>query len=222
MALRLVVPLFYCGILKFVLQRLNAVYGLSYSNMLGRLVDYCRAGRVKSHAPVRSVFLHYLNAWNSGEFAEAHYGTLMKIILQKVEAAESLIAELFSVAAAGVCGENDEDVIGWIAYQNLLVRAMAQAVFGVADQIQTDLPASLLRACEPRLVADDLDGNRRLSIRADYLSLPFDEFSSRILFGSIDTLRIFVPDERNSHALESVHASAIMPGLSSGSVSAAK
>jgi len=190
MGLRLVVPVLYCGILKFVIRQLHTVHGLGYAEMLNRLVEYCMEGKVKSHALFRKVFLHYIEAWNSSQCGEAHYGTLMRLLLRDVTAASGLIDELADAIGKGVSGERNTELIYWIEYQKILVKAMSQVALHGAEEIRTDLDASRLFKYSGYHVAQDNGFSRRLRVRADYESVSPDEFLSRILFGGIDTLQM--------------------------------
>lgn len=212
MGLRLVVPLFHCGILKFVMARLHAVHGLGYADMLNRLVEYCMEGRVDSHPLFRRIFLHYIDTWDSSQnivappidiketqFGGAHYRTLMKVVLQDTSAAGSLISELSMSLSASISGERSTEFNYWIQYQNLLVKAMSQVAFRGAEEIQTTLEASLLLEYAGCGVAEDIGSCRRLRVRADYSTIFPDEFLARIELGSIDTLKMFGGVEAMRH-----------------------
>jgi hypothetical protein len=209
MGLRLAVPVLYCGILKFVIRQLHAVHGLGYAQMLNGLVKYCMEGRVKSHVLFRKMFLHYIDAWNTSQCGEAHYGTLMRVILQDTGAASQLISELAGFLHGGVSDERGTEFTYWVEYQKVLVRAMSQVVRRGADEIQTDLKASHLSDYAGYDVAQDAGSCRWLRVRADYRSSSPDEFLSRILFGSVDTLQMFAK-------VEAVPPSTAAIGVSSG------
>jgi radical SAM superfamily enzyme YgiQ (UPF0313 family) len=191
MGLRLIVPVLYCGILKFIIRQLNAVHGLSYAEMLNRLVQYCMEGRVESHLLFRNIFLHYIDAWNTSQCGEAHYGTLMRVILRDTNAASQLISELAEFLVGGVSGERSSEFTHWVEYQKLLLRGMSQVALSGAWEAKTDLEGSLLSEYAGYYVAQDTGSCRRLMVRADYRSCSLDDFLSRVLFGGIDTLQIF-------------------------------
>ena len=208
MALRLVVPLLYCGLLKFIMRQLNTRYSLGYGEMLDRLVEYCMAGKIKSNATFRQIFLSHIEAWKSpisnlpppsdnplikeSQFADdAHYRALMKVVLQSPDTARSLITELAVCAADGATDQTADDLVAWIEYQELLIRAMSRAIFGRAEEIQTGMTSAQLDEYAGGHVAEDIGPNRRLRLHPNCRYLSPDGFIFRISYGSIDSLQLF-------------------------------
>jgi len=213
MGLRLAVPLFYCGILKFVMKQLHETYGLGYAKMLDRLVRYCMEGKVESHPVFRRMFLHHNRAWESDEFlapqadgiprtktqlGDAHYRTLMRIVLRDTQAAGPLISELAALIGRDSGHEGGVEFSRWVEYQKLLIDAMALATSRVGGELQTSLQASCLREYAGHAVARDSGSERWVTVRAEYKSLSLEEFISRILYAGIDTLQMFTKFESAS------------------------
>lgn len=207
MGLRLAVPLFHCGLLKFVMGRVHVAGNIGYGQILNRLVEYCMKGPVRSHSLFARIFQHYMTAWDSPggpealatesaivretQFGDAHYRALIKVVLQDTDAAGTLIAELARVAGGRETCEHCPEFPAWVEYQKLLVTAMGQAAFGGSRDIETVLDASLLAEYAGYEVARDFGPHRRVRVRLGYRSLSADEFVFRILYGGIDTLQMF-------------------------------
>jgi radical SAM superfamily enzyme YgiQ (UPF0313 family) len=204
MGLRIAVPVFYCGILKFVMHRLHCVHGLDYGYMLDLMVSYCMQGLLKSYPEFTKLFLHCMASWDSGnyvpsipesinenQFCHGHYLALMKCTLSDIASAERLIDELCEVLAGDLLEKHSAVFEEWVKYQKLLLTAMSQASRYNNQPIHTKFTASQLAEYgEVDLVEDD-GSFRHITIRRDYMTFTPDDFIIRVFFGDIDTLRLF-------------------------------
>lgn len=207
MCLRLAVPLFYCGILKFVMRRLHAVHGLGYPEMLERLVLYCMQGRVRSHDLFRRIFLSYVGSWDSPEnfdapliegilvrerkFGDTHYRALMKVTIEDENGAGALISEFAEILCEGIDEQHAAEINRWVEYQKLLVQALSQAASGRLGQIRTHLESDMLTEYAGYSIAHDEGHRRQLRVRIDYKSVSLDALAFRVAYGTIDTLEMF-------------------------------
>ena len=205
--LRLAVPLFYCGILKFIMTRLHAVCGLSYGEMFDVLLDYCIDGKIRSFPLFSQVFANYMASWDSAGNYDAplisgilegsiprdtvHYQALMKVLANDPEAATALVDELTQELFQAVEAGPLPDFQDWLEYQQLLVEAISRVVQHGAIDLQTGLDRTRLAEYLGEEVPADAGSTKtRLEIRPEYRNAPFDVFVFRISYGSVDTLRL--------------------------------
>lgn len=204
MGLRIAVPVFYGGILKFVMRQFHSMHGLDYGDMLDLLVRYCMDGRLMSHPQFAKIFLHYMALWDSGDnvlptpagikenqFGHAHYLSLMKCVLADTALAKRLIDELCEAIAGELPEGRGAAFAEWAAYQSLLVAAMSQASRHNNHPIRTEFTASQLAEYGEVDFIEDHGSFRHIAIRSDYISYTPDDFIFRIFFGGIDTLSMF-------------------------------
>jgi hypothetical protein len=204
MGLRIVVPVFYCGILKFVMNRLHSVYGMGYGDMLDRLVCYCMEGRLTSHPEFARIFLNCMASWDSGDcahsttdgidenqFCHGHYLALMKCALGDTLSADRLVDELCKVLAADLPGKRCDEFAGWVEYQKLLITAMSQASRHNNLPIRSNFTALQLAEYGEVDFVEDMGSFRHVAIRSEYMTFTPDDFIVRVFFGDIDTLRMF-------------------------------
>ena len=204
MGLRLAVPVFHVGLLKFVMCQLHSVHGLDYGYMLDLLVGYCTRGHLMSHPQFAEIFLHCMALWDSdnyvpsnpvsieeNQFGQAHYMALMKCVLNDTVSAEGLIDELCEVLAGDLLEKRGTAFAEWVEYQKLLITAMSQASRHNDRPIRTKFTASQLAEYGEVGFVEDDGSFRHVAIRRDYISFTPDDFITRIFFGGIDTLRMF-------------------------------
>lgn len=217
MGLRIAVPVFYCGILKFVIRRLHAVYRLDYGAMLDTLVQYCMEGRVTSLPIFGQIFLHYMASSHSpddappapagikeNQFGHAHYLGLMKCVLRDAQMAGRLIGELSDLLGRGIADARRVEFAGLVEYQKLLVFAMSQVSRRNSDPIQTNLTSAELSELAGMDIAQDHGSFRLLTVRADYRFFTPDDFVFRIFLGGIDTTCMFAPAQPAPERAEAV------------------
>jgi len=210
MGLRIAVPVFHVGILKFVMRQLHSVHGLDYEDMLDRLTRYCMEGRLTSHPQFAEIFLHCMALWDSGDnatsvpesitenqFGQGHYLALMKCVLSDMGSAEGLIDELSEVLAGDLQGKRSVAYAEWVEYQKLLITAMSHASRHNNKPVRTKFTASHLAEYGEVDFVDDDGSFRHIAIRPDYISSTPDDFITRIFFGGIDTLRMFGAEKLN-------------------------
>lgn len=209
--LMVVVPIFYFGLLRFVMRRLRSSCGITYSRMLHRLVRYLMDGEVASHPTVRRLFLNFIDSWReperfdaglvssitgsiSGQFGPPHYQAILKVLTTDVPAARMLVAELSGVLAdLSEAPVDPGELSGWVAYQCAIAEAMAQASMGRPGEVLTDLEAHDLRTLsgQPLVVEDTDTGRRRLQVRRNFSRYSFDDFLFQMIYGTCETLEMF-------------------------------
>lgn len=207
--LMIVVPIFYFGILRFVIERLRSVYGVPYGRMLDQLTRYCLEGRLESHPQVRRLFLNYVETWREpadydtellrsitgtvdGYPGPHHYQAIMRALMNDVAITGALVEELAHLLAALAERPVDPaELETWIAYQKLIVAAMAQAAGGAPGEVSTDCDVETLRRCAGSTVLIEENGRRKLRVRPKFKRYTFTDFLFQHLYGTFNTLTMF-------------------------------
>jgi radical SAM superfamily enzyme YgiQ (UPF0313 family) len=214
--LMIVVPIFYFGCLRFVIERLRAECGVPYGRMLDRLAREFMAGTVRSHPLVQRLFLNYVETWNdpaacenellasitgpiSGQLGSPHYQAIMKVLTTGLPATEALVEEL----TQGLATLSDRPVApatlsAWIQYQQAIVHGLALASKGAPGDVFTPCNVEDLQEFAGSPVVVD-DGSRRtLRVQSKFKRYSFDDCLFQLLYGTCNTLSLFEAVDGNA------------------------
>jgi radical SAM superfamily enzyme YgiQ (UPF0313 family) len=210
MTLALVVALFYCGLLKFILTRLNRVTGASYGGMLDALLDYGMGAKIQASPLFQKVFTNFVSSWDVPSSYDAglieqilgrdsiqdhvHYQALMKIAVYDSKVAKDLVEELANhlyetSGASEIVGR--QEFSSWVQYQQVLIEALRAVATDSREVIAPALTSEQIAQYSEDDVAIRENDAIMLRVRPELWGSDFDTMVLGIYHGSVDTLRMF-------------------------------
>jgi hypothetical protein len=123
----------------------------------------------------------------------SHLQAIVKVLITDLSGTAALIEELAGLLAELSARPVDpKELADWIAYQQIVARAVAQIAHGRADAVETTVSLEDLRGCAgPNVAIADENGTRTLRVRRRLKRSSFADFMFALQFGMFDTLSLF-------------------------------